>query len=507
MMKEILQQMACLPQLDKTMDSTIRTRFAPSPTGFLHVGSARTALFAFLYARKHQGQFILRIEDTDKDREVEGAIGHIMESLKWLQITWDEGLDCGGEFAPYIQSERLEIYKKYAEKLIASGFAYPDPYSKDEVEIFRAQSEENKQPFLYRNYRPTTIDEWDGTKALRFKTPFIKRYTWHDMVRGELSAGEEALDDFILIKADGYPTYNFAHVIDDIEMNITHVMRGEEFISSTPKFLSLYDALELIPPVFATLPPILGELGTKKLSKRDGAKDVLDYRTQGYLPEALVNFLALQGWNPGTEQELFSMEELIAQFDLSKIQKSGAMFNEEKLFFITKLWMRKLSDIDYCTVGKLTAPAWKCSPDDTSSETLLKTIPLLKERAHTFTQAQELLEGELLFFFTRPSLDKTVLLSKEAELTKGHIKKHLGEIKNILISETEPFESVQSVKDALMPYADTISKEDGGRGIVLWPLRYSLSGRDASPDPFTCIYILGISESIFRIEQALAILT
>ncbi|MBI2594818.1 MAG: hypothetical protein HYW38_00975 [Candidatus Colwellbacteria bacterium] len=211
------------------MSEKVITRFAPSPTGFMHVGGVRTALYAWLWARKNKGQFILRIEDTDKEREVSGSIEHIQKSLTWLSLDWDQG--------PYIQSERLEIYKKYAEKLVSSGHAYPDG------------------------------------QALRFKVLEKKRTDWHDEVWGDLSAGPEALDDFVLIKSDGYPTYNFAHVVDDIEMGVTCVMRGQEFIASTPKFLALYEALGQKPPHFATLPPIMGEGGQKKLSKRDGAKD------------------------------------------------------------------------------------------------------------------------------------------------------------------------------------------------------------------------------------------
>jgi len=280
-------------------DTKVVTRFAPSPTGFMHVGGVRTALFAWLFARKNKGTFILRIEDTDKAREVAGSIDHIIESLKWIGIDWDEGPDIGGPHAPYKQSERLDSYKKYAQILIEKGLAYPDPYTSEELEAFRKKAEVEKRPFLYRDYRPESFRKWDGTKALRFKTPEIKSYKWTDAVRGELSAGPEALDDFILIKSDGYPTYNFAHIIDDLEMGVTHIMRADEFISSTPKFLSLYDALSIMPPVLVTLPPILGEAGTKKLGKRDGAKDILDYKKEGYLPEAMLNFLAFIGWNPG----------------------------------------------------------------------------------------------------------------------------------------------------------------------------------------------------------------
>src|SRR3989338_11280969 len=325
----------------------VRTRFAPSPTGFMHVGNVRTGLYAWLFARKHGGSFVLRIEDTDKEREVEGAVGHIMECLKWLGIEWDESIDSGGPYEPYIQSERLPIYRKYAKQLLEAGFAYPDPYTETDVDEFRKQAESEKRPFLFREYHPDLIQEWNGKSPLRFKTPIIKRYEWEDAVLGKLSAGEEALDDFILLKGDGYPTYNFAHVVDDIEMKITHVMRGQEFVSSTPKFLSLYDALDQRPPIFATLPPILGEGGNKKLSKRDNAKDILEYRKEGYLPEALVNFLALLGWHPSGNEEIFSLGAFIEEFDMRRVQKAGAIFSEEKLQWINGEYLKRLSEDEF----------------------------------------------------------------------------------------------------------------------------------------------------------------
>ena len=280
------------------MEKKVVTRFAPSPTGFMHVGGVRTALYAFLWAQKNKGTFILRIEDTDKEREVGGSINHIIESLNWLKINWNEGPNIGGPYSPYLQSERLDLYKKYAQILIDKGLAYPDPYTEEEVEIFRDKAELEKKPFLYREHRPASLSlggpekfgVWDGTRPLRFKVSEIKSYKWNDLVYGDLSAGPEALDDFILIKSDGFPTYNFAHIVDDIEMNVTHVMRGQEFISSTPKFLSIYEALGIKPPLFVTLPPIMAPDGKKKLGKRDGAKDVLEYRNEGYLPEAIINF-------------------------------------------------------------------------------------------------------------------------------------------------------------------------------------------------------------------------
>ncbi len=488
----------------------VRTRFAPSPTGFLHVGSARTALFAWLIARKYKGTFILRIEDTDKEREVEGVIEHVMESLRWLGIEWDEGPDKNGPHNPYVQSQRLELYRTYAQKLIAKGCAYPDPYTHEEVDAFRKKADEEKRPFLFRDHRPDTIQEWDGISPLRFKAPHIKRYVWNDLVRGELSAGEEAIDDFILLKGDGYPTYNFCHVVDDIEMEITHVMRGEEFISSTPKFLSLYDALEIAPPLFATLPPILGEKGTKKLSKRDGAKDILDYRTEGYRPEAMVNFLALLGWNPGTEQEIFEIDDLIASFDFDRIQRSGAMFNEEKLLFMNQQWMRKLTDEAFIQEVKVHVDGGGSTSEISSKdEILLKSVPLLKERAHTFSEARKMLSDELSFLFLAPEPDPAILTQKEPESPSesegSFTKTSLGSLLPIIEAFTSNL-SADEIRDALMPIADANTKENGGRGAILWPLRYALSGQEKSPDPFTLIHVLGKEESVVRIRKALAIL-
>ena len=250
---------------------TIRTRFAPSPTGYIHVGNVRAALFPWLLTRQQGGSFILRIEDTDRSRFVPGAEDLILDTLEWLGIDWDEGPRKGGSHGPYHQSERLEIYHTWAKKLVEKGLAYADPYTPEEVQGFREEARALKKAFLYRDYRPENPPEWDGTQPLRFKVTSLKRYTWNDPVMGELSAGPEALDDFILIKADGYPTYNFAHIVDDFEMGVTHVIRGLEYISSTPKYLSLYEALEITPPTLVCLPHIMAPDGRKKLGKRDGA--------------------------------------------------------------------------------------------------------------------------------------------------------------------------------------------------------------------------------------------
>lgn len=490
--------------------NTVVTRFAPSPTGFMHVGGVRTALYAWLFARKEGGRFILRIEDTDKEREVAGSIPHIIESLVWLGIEWDEGVDKGGPHAPYLQSERLDLYRSYAEKLIAAGHAYPDPYAESELEAFRERAAAEKRPFLFRDHRPEVVEAWDGTRPLRFRAPRIARYEWDDVVRGHLSAGEEAIDDFILIKSDGYPTYNFAHIVDDILMGVTHVMRGEEFISSTPKFLSLYEALEVAPPAFVTMPVILGPDGKKKLSKRDGAKDILDYRTEGYLPEAMMNYLALLGWNPGTEQEFFSPSELIEAFDLTRIQISGASFDETKLKSINQHWMRELSDTDL--LSKLTdkdllfALGVLHLGSSATPQKLLKTMPLLKERARTLEEAKQLLEGELSCLFSEPRIDRKKLAAKEPQDRLGMTKIALERLSEAVQSLPDDV-SAEAVKEALMPLADAEETSGkGGRGAVLWPLRYALSGAERSPDPFTIISILGKKESLSRVRKAIAIL-
>jgi glutamyl-tRNA synthetase len=476
--------------------SKIVTRFAPSPTGFLHIGSLRTALFAYLYARQQHGTFILRIEDTDKSREVAGSIEHIMESLRWFSMDWDYGPNKPAPFGSCIQSERLHIYKHYAEQLIAKGLAYPDPYTEEEVEAFRLKATKEKRPFLYRNHRPETFETWDGTKPLRLKAPFIKRYQWHDAVRGDLEAGEEMVDDLIIIKADGYPTYNFAHIIDDLEMGVTHIMRGDEFISSMPKFLSIYDALEIPYPVFVSLPPILRPDRTKKLGKRDGSKDILDYRKDGFLPEALRNFLALIGWNPGTEQELFSMEELIANFSLEKIQRAGGAFNEEKLLWMNREYLNKLGDSEFATyiAPHLVDPTGTLLTTDQAL--IARLAPTIRERISVASElAAHLGEGEFDFAFGTPTVTPTQLQWKKDTSPKDALPR-LTEALRLL--ETADFSTADTIKAALWDYAEAV-----GRGELLWPLRVALTGRERSPDPFTVAYIIGKDATRIRLQNAI----
>jgi len=485
-------------------DIKVVTRFAPSPTGFMHIGGIRTAIFAYLWARKNNGTFILRIEDTDKEREVGGSIEHIIKSLKWVGINWGYGPDkTMAPFGSCIQSERLSTYLEYAKKLIENGYAYPDPYTEEEVEIFRKKADEERRAFLYRDHRPSKFDVWDGKKPLRFKVPEVKRYKWIDSVRGELEAGQEALDDFILIKGDGYPTYNFAHIIDDYNMGVTHIFRGDEFISSTPRFLSLYDALGFDYPIFASMPQILKPDGTKKLGKRDGAKDILEYKIEGYLPQTMFNFLSLIGWNPGTEQEIFSQAELIENFTLGHIQKSGGVFNEVKLDWMNREYLKKLSyeeQEEYIT---------KFIPEDIkslhgfNSNIVHNITPVIIERISKGKDVADMaIAGELKYFFERPVIDKDSLFFKSSKIPEQDKYKILASYLTHVVSIIENIEgkdfNKEIVKEKIWGYA-----EDVGRGDILWPIRFSLSGMEKSPDPFVLSEILGKEETIARLKNAI----
>ena len=470
-------------------EKKVRTRFAPSPTGFMHVGNLRTALYAWLWAKKNNGTLILRIEDTDKEREVLGAREHILKVLNWVGINWDEGPDVGGPHAPYVQSERLDLYKKYAEKLIEKGLAYPDPYTQEEVEEFRKKAETDKKAFLYREHRPETFEKWDGTKPLRFKVPEIKSYHWHDMVFGDLSAGPEALDDFILIKSDGFPTYNFCHIVDDIEMEINYVIRGQEYISSIPKFLSLYEALGIKEPIFVCLPHIMGKDGHKKLGKRDGAKDALEYKDEGYLPEAMVNFLVLLGWHPIDDKEIFTIQELIEVFDIERIQKSGAQWDDDKLDWINKEHIKKLS------AEELKNKIFEWLPENYRNE---KLIPVITERISKFGDIKKMLEaGELDFFFKQPEYAKEKLIYKSvsAEKISSNLKQAMEVLEKL---DSESFNK-ENVKEALIKVADNLEN----RGELLHPIRFALSGLDKSPDPFIIAEILGKNETLSRLQKAI----
>ncbi len=387
----------------------IRTRFAPSPTGYLHVGGIRTALFAFLVARQAGGTFVLRLEDTDKVREVAGSAEHLTASLKSLGIQYDEGPDIGGAYGPYKQSDRLDIYSQWANKLIEQGRAYADPYTPEEIQAFREHAQAEKRAFRYRDHRPTSTPVWDGTMPLRFKSE-PKSYTYHDEVMGDITTSPEVVDDFILMKSDGYPTYNFAHIVDDAQMQITHVIRGQEFISSMANYLGLYEALGLDRPIFAHMPHIMNEAGNKKLGKRDGAKDVLDYIREGYLPEALDSFIATMGWNDGTEQEVFTMDELIEKFSLARVQRSGARFDEKRLLWVNGHFIRELPvEALYKRIEFFWPESAKKAPETFKKQVLA----LAQDRLKTLKDLPALTS----YFFEEPKADME-LISSNKQLKK-----------------------------------------------------------------------------------------
>lgn len=437
-------------------NNSVVTRFAPSPTGNLHVGSARTALFNYLFAKKHSGTFLLRIEDTDKERSKKEFEEDILAGLSWLGISYD-GI-------PVRQSERTDIYRSYLEKMIASGAAY------------EAEEREDKTG-----------------KVIRFKNP-NKTITFHDLIRGDISFDTTELRDFVIAKDHETPLYHLAVVVDDHEAGVTHIIRGEDHISNTPRQILIQEAIGAKRPLYAHIPLILAP-DRSKLSKRHGAVSVSEYEKAGYLPEALVNFLALLGWNPGTDKEIFSMEELIEQFDIEKVQKGGAVFNEEKLRWFNREHLRVLPHEEIVRLVLERLPENLRAAAYENREVGRKVLErVILERIHVLSEVSELAEsGEISFYFVLPEIDKEKIVWKKSapEKTREHIARAVE------IMNSASFESPDTIKESLMPLAD---KE--GRGDVLWPIRYALSGRDTSPDPFTISYVIGKDETIKRLKHA-----
>ena len=387
----------------------IITRFAPSPTGYIHIGNVRSAIYPYLLAKQNNGKMILRIEDTDRARYVEGATELIEDTLEWLGLNWDEGPIVGGPHGPYFQSERMEIYHKWARKLIESGRAYADPTPPEQIAQYREKCNQEKIPFLYRNFRPENTPEWKPGIPLRFKAE-PKSYTWHDEVMGDMHAGPEVLDDIILIKKDGYPTYNFAHIVDDAEMGVTHVMRGVEYLSSTPNYLALYEALHLAQPKLVSLPHILAPQGNKKLGKRDGAKSVTEYRDDGVLAEAMLNYLACLGWNDGTEQEIYTKDELIKNFSLDRIQNSGARYDETKLLWLNGQWIRRIfTEQGAEALYARTTNFWPEIANDFSDEYKIKVLSIIYDRLKTLSDLREM----TTYFFEDPRIDIDMLVNNK----------------------------------------------------------------------------------------------
>ncbi len=461
----------------------VKTRFAPSPTGFLHVGGLRTALFAWLVAKQAGGQFLLRIEDTDKAREVSGSEQNIKDSLAWLGLNPDGSV--------YKQSQHLNVYKQWAEKLVASGRAYADSRSPEDLDEIRQRAVSAKRPLLFREHRPNETSKWYEGIPLRFKSG-PKAYKWFDEVMGDLSTGPEVVDDFILLKSDGYPTYNFAHIIDDHVMEITHVIRSQEFLASVPKYLNLYEALDIEVPKLATLPYVMGPGGKKKLSKRDGAKDVLDYKREGYLPEAMINFLATLGWNDGTEQEVFTVDELIKKFSLNRVQKSGAGFDEQRLMWINGAHIRKLS-LD--ELYKRATDYWPDEANNFDEKYKKAVLALVQERLKYLAELPQLTK----FFFEDLPIDPT-LISQHKQLKKLSSE----EIRALLKSSRDALNSSSFSQTDLSDKLNELLAQTSQKPAVLFSLiRIATTQAPASPALAETLEVLGKSRSLDRIDSTI----
>lgn len=499
----------------------VRTRFAPSPTGFVHIGSLRTALFSFLYARHMGGKHILRIEDTDQNRYVEGAVENLLSVMKQVKIEFDEGyqlkedgkLEEKGEYGPYLQSQRLEKYKKYADKLISEKKAYFCFCSTERLEELRKEQVALKKPPMYDRFCKNLtqdavlakLEEFKNkgkNPVVRFAVPEKGSTTINDLIFGEVTYEHRVLDDQILIKSDGFPTYHMAVVVDDHEMEITHVIRGDEWLPSTPKHILIYQALGWTPPLHAHLPLILNT-DKSKLSKRQGDVAVEDFISKGYLPEALVNFVAFLGWNPKTEQEIFSLEELSKEFDFSKVNKSPAVFDINKLDWVNSLYLRKLDSGDL--TNKLLPfwlKHWQAKGIDFDKTALpheyFEQIAMLeRERLKKLSEIGERTE----YFFIAPKVDPKMLVWKKSDAKDAKEKLLLlGELMNNLSEEQTTKETIEQA------IRNFIQEKNFETGNVLWPMRVALTGLEKSPGPFEVASVLcfglGKKEVVRRLSAA-----
>ena len=472
----------------------VRVRFAPSPTGYLHVGGLRTALYNYLLARHEGGQFILRIEDTDRTRLVEGAVDSLLDCLKWAGITPDEGAVVGGDCGPYVQSERLPIYHKMAQKLIDEGHAYYCFCTAERLDQMRAEHSAKGESTAYdRRCRSVSKEEAAQRIAngepyvIRLKVPDDRTLVVDDVVRGQVSFDSSLIDDQVLIKTDGFPTYHMAVVVDDHMMGITHVIRGEEWLSSTPKHLLLYEFFGWEAPKFAHVPLIINESG-KKLSKRDGDVSVESYRAKGYLPEAMLNFLCLLGWNPGDEREFFTLDELCEAFTLERVRKSGAVFDFDKLRYINGQHMRTKSAEE---LADMALPFFdqlgKARPD---RDYLIKVVELMAERATLLTDYVT----EAPYLYEDPSEYEEAAVKKRWKPVSGGLLSGLAEI----LASDKVFDA-ESIEAALRVYA----QDNGvGAGQLIHPMRLAISGCGTGPSLFHMAQLLGRETCLRRIEKA-----
>jgi len=468
----------------------VRVRFAPSPTGYPHVGNIRTALFNWLFARHCGGSFIIRIEDTDVARKVEGAIEDILESLRWLRLDWDEGPDAGGDYGPYFQSQRLELYHAAAQKLVEEGQAYLCYCSTDRLEAMRAeQVRRGDAPGYDRRCRNLSQKERSHfeaqgvTPVIRFRTPLSGQTRFHDLIKRKVVFANNTLDDFVLLKSDGFPTYHLANIVDDHMMKISHVLRADEWLASTPRHILLYEAIGYQPPQFAHLPMILGS-DKSKLSKRHGATSLLEYRGQGYLPEAMVNFLALLGWSLDDKTELFTQEDLVRYFSIERLSKTGAIFNVDKLRWMNGVYMRALS-VEELTEKAMPffetgLPHQVTRPLD--REYVHQIVSLEQDRAKTLAELPQLAD---FFFLDQLDYPADLLLSSgglDRDRTIGSLQ---AAAKALQAMESFEHDSLESELRSLAAELSLKTKEFFGL------LRTAVTGRTATPPLFQTMAVLG----------------
>ena len=484
------------------MSDSVRTRFAPSPTGFLHIGSLHTALFAWLFARHSGGKFILRIEDTDQSRKVEGSVEAILDGLRWLGIDWDEGPEIGGSYGPYFQSERLELYHKAAQRLVASGHAYYCYCSQERLEAMRQLQVQRKQPPGYDRHcrdldpKERAQKEAEGVvPVVRFKMPLTGQTSFHDHIWGDVTFENRLLDDLVLLKSDGFPTYHLANVVDDHEMKISHVIRAEEWLSSTPRHVLLYAALGYDAPSFAHLPLLIGS-DRSKLSKRHGSVHVGEYRSDGYLPEATMNFLAILGWSLDDKTEMFTREDLIKSFTLERVGKTPAIFNKEKLNWLNGVYIRRLPAADFAERA-LPFLERDLPPEverPLSKEYVRKVLPLVQERVKLLKEAAPLTR---YFFIEKLDYDPKLLISKD--MTADSTARALS-VSRDRLEELATFDG-QSMETMLRPLAVELGLKTGQ---LFGSLRTAVSGETATPPLFQMMEVIGKVRCLSRISTAIA---
>ena len=480
------------------LNGKVRTRFAPSPTGYMHVGNLRTALYAYLLAKKNDGAFILRIEDTDRERYVEGAVDIIYDTLRKTGLVWDEGPDIGGPVGPYVQSERMGMFKAYAEELVKKGHAYYCFCDKERLEEVRTIQQASGIAPRYdghcRHLTPEEVQEKLDAGVpyvIRQKMPTTGTTSFEDEVYGTVTVENETLDDQILIKTDGMPTYNFADVVDDQTMGITHVIRGNEYLASTPKYNLLYEAFGWEKPVYIHCAPVMKN-HTEKLSKRNGDASFEDLLAKGYLTEAIVNYIALLGWSPKGENEIFTLPELVQEFDVSGISKSPAIFDVQKLRAINGEYIRRLSPADFLAHAK---PYIRqtCKREDVDLSAL---CAMLQPRTEVFTDIPEQVD----FIDTLPAYDNALYVHKKMKTNQENSLASLKACLPALEAVTEW--TLENVHAALF---DVIAQLGVKNGVVLWPVRVALSGKQFTPGGGVDLAaLLGKEETLARIRKGIA---